>query len=75
MSRSSTLILLGILTILTPFSGLPSGIRTLFAVVFGATVLGIGLMLRSNETRRAQSPAETPAPAPELTPPQDISPI
>jgi hypothetical protein len=73
MSRSSTLILLGILTVLTPFSGLPSAIRSLFAVIFGATVLGIGLMLRAGETHRAQPPAETPAPEP--TPPQGISPI
>lgn len=46
MSRSSVLILLGILTILMPFSGLPEAVRTLFLVVFGTCVLGVGLSLR-----------------------------
>jgi len=49
MSRSSTLILLGILAILTPFSGLPSVIRTLLIVVFGACVIGIGVAERARE--------------------------
>ena len=48
MSRSSSLILLGILTILTPFSGLPMTLRTLLAVIFGVCVLGIGLSMRAN---------------------------
>jgi hypothetical protein len=49
MSRTSTLILLGILIILTPFSGLPIAIRSLFTVAFGIAILGIGLSLRTNE--------------------------
>jgi uncharacterized membrane protein YwaF len=49
MSRTSTLILLGILIILTPFSGLPIAIRSLFTVAFGVAILGIGLSLRTNE--------------------------
>ncbi len=48
MSRPSILILLGILVILTPFSGLPINIRTSLLVVFGAYVLGIGLSLRTH---------------------------
>ncbi|MDP2665459.1 MAG: hypothetical protein Q8P23_02310 [bacterium] len=56
MSRASTLILLGILTILTPFSGLPMAFRSLLAVIFGATVLGIGLGERAKEVREAQPP-------------------
>lgn len=56
MSRASTLILLGILTILTPFSGLPMAFRSLLAVIFGATVLGIGLSERAKEVREAQPP-------------------
>jgi len=46
MSRPSTLILLGILTILVPFSGLPVSIRSLLSVIFGACILGIGLSMR-----------------------------
>jgi len=46
MSRPSMLILIGILTILAPFSGLPVAIRTLLAVILGACVFGIGLSLR-----------------------------
>jgi hypothetical protein len=49
MSRPSTLILLGILIILAPFSGLPINIRTLLLVVFGAYTLGIGLSLRTQK--------------------------
>lgn len=46
MSRSSTLILLGVLVILAPFSGFPMSIRSLIAVICGACVLGIGLSMR-----------------------------
>ncbi|MFA6415043.1 MAG: hypothetical protein WCV89_03630 [Candidatus Paceibacterota bacterium] len=76
MSRTSTLILLGVLVILAPFSGLPIAIRSLLAVIFGACVLGIGLSIRAQEARnaRAQVPAEAPQPEP-LSAPQEISPI
>ena len=46
MSRAGILILLGVLVILTPFSGFPIAIRSLFAVILGACVLGIGLAMR-----------------------------
>ncbi|MFA6279133.1 MAG: hypothetical protein WCS97_03605 [Candidatus Paceibacterota bacterium] len=46
MSRAGTLILLGVLVILTPFSGLPTTVRSLLAIVLGACVLGIGLAMR-----------------------------
>ena len=72
MSRTSTLILLGLLVILAPFSGLPISIRNLFAVIFGACVLGIGLSLRAHKARAVQTSVETPADPP--TPPT-ISPI
>jgi len=49
MSRSSVLILLGILVILAPFSGLPISARSLFSVIFGACVLGIGFYMRANK--------------------------
>lgn len=56
MSRTSTLILLGVLTILVPFSGLPMGFRTLLIVVFGAGVASIGLLIRIEETQALSSP-------------------
>jgi hypothetical protein len=49
MSRPSILILLGGLTVLLPFLGLPSTLRTPLLVVFGAYVLGIGLSLRTHQ--------------------------
>ncbi|MDP2651894.1 MAG: hypothetical protein Q8O94_02040 [bacterium] len=47
MSRASTIILLGVLVILVPFSGLPSSLRSLLAVILGACILGIGLSMRA----------------------------
>jgi len=46
MSRPSMLIVLGVLVILVPFSGLPMSFRHLLSIIFGACVLGIGLSLR-----------------------------
>lgn len=43
------LIILGVLTILTPFSGLPASVRTLLTVIFGACVLGIGISMRTSK--------------------------
>ena len=68
MSRSSTLILLGVLVMLAPYSGLPIVARTFLTVVFGAVVLGIGIWLRAEAVRtegRATPPAPAPAPASE----------
>ncbi|OGG64639.1 hypothetical protein A3C94_00985 [Candidatus Kaiserbacteria bacterium RIFCSPHIGHO2_02_FULL_55_17] len=61
MSRTSTLILLGILVILTPFSGLPISIRSLLAVIFGACIASIGLSLRTHEAR-ARNAGQQPPP-------------
>lgn len=47
MSRPSILILVGILIIIAPFSGLPMSVRHLFLVIFGAFVFGVGLSLRT----------------------------
>jgi len=75
MSRNSTLILLGILVILVPFSGLPLAFRTLLAVIFGACIAAIGLSLRTKEmTNSAPQVAPPPVEAPP-GPPQSISPI
>jgi hypothetical protein len=49
MSRSSTLILLGVLIILVPFSGLPVTVRSLLSVILGACILGIGLSMRARK--------------------------
>ena len=59
MSRTSALILLGVLISITPYSGLPASFRTFLTVVFGIAVFGIGLSLRTREVRDAQ-PTETP---------------
>ena len=79
MSRSSTLILLGILTILIPFSGLPIAVRTVLAVICGASVLGIGLAFRSREAQRVPSrgvmAASASAEVPRQEPPSGVSPI
>jgi hypothetical protein len=58
MSRTSALILLGILIILTPFSGFPTSIRSLLVVVFGACVSSVGLMIRAHEARGPLPPNE-----------------
>ena len=76
MSRSSVLIMLGALTILAPFSGLPSAIRTLIAIGLGVAVIGIGVAMRSKEQRRllAAEPPTSPE-ATQGTAPPEISPI
>lgn len=49
MSRPSILILLGVLVMLMPFSGLPIAIRSSIIVFFGACVFGIGLSMRTSK--------------------------
>ena len=82
MSRASTLLLIGVLTLLVPFSGLPASIRALLTVLLGAAVLGVGLSLRVRDVRRAQgdTPPRDAAPTPEMLaaplsemPPRDVS--
>jgi hypothetical protein len=81
MSRNSTLILLGILIVIVPFSGLPEAIRTFLAVILGACVAGIGFALRASEARSQKQSAEAslspvaPATSPESTPPSGVSTI
>lgn len=65
MSRGSTLVLLGALAILAPFSGLPVAFRTLIAIGLGVAVLGIGVAERSKEQRRLVA-AQSAPPAPPL---------
>lgn len=54
MSRASTLIVLGILLLITPFSGLPSFFRTILIILFAALVVGIGFAIRLSEVRAAK---------------------
>lgn len=73
MSRTSMLIVLGVVNILTPFSGLPVSIRTLIAIICGACIFGIGLSLRTHETHAIASPPNEPPPSTPL--PSSVSPI
>lgn len=62
--------MLGILTMLVPFSGLPGSVRTFLAVLLGAIVLGIGISERAAQVRsmkQASAPA-VPAPQPDAPP-------
>ena len=52
MSRASILIVLGILNVFVPFSGLPVSIRSLFAVIVGVCVFSIGLSFRAQQSRK-----------------------
>ncbi len=65
MSRTSTTIILGILIILTPFSGLPVAIRSLLLVVFGLGVLMVGFSMRKHEVSSAAAPVMPNEPTPE----------
>ena len=47
MSRPSILMILGILVMITPFSGLPVSIRTLLFVLLGGAIFGLALSLRT----------------------------
>lgn len=53
MSRASTIMLLGVLVLLAPFSGFPMALRALFEFVFGVVVFSIGLSMRLHAVRRA----------------------
>lgn len=46
MSSASVLMLMGILTALTPFSGLPISLRTILSVVFGGIIFALGFSSR-----------------------------
>ncbi len=47
MSRSSVLILVGILILFVPFSGTPSSWQTVLIVIFSIVVIGIGFLERT----------------------------
>ena len=60
MSRTGILILLGVLIILVPFSGLPVALRSLLLVACGIFVLAIGLSLRASEAQDDVAPKASP---------------
>jgi protein-S-isoprenylcysteine O-methyltransferase Ste14 len=53
MSRSSALILLGVLVVLTPLSGLPQSWITFLLAVFGIIIALIGIAMRTSGPREA----------------------
>ncbi|PIR83445.1 hypothetical protein COU19_00590 [Candidatus Kaiserbacteria bacterium CG10_big_fil_rev_8_21_14_0_10_56_12] len=75
MSRSSTLIVLGVLTMIAPLSGVPSALRTLFLVVVGASVMGIGLAMRTARDGEPRAHAPVTEPPVSAEPPSSVSPI
>lgn len=67
MSRPGLLILLGIIVLVIPFSGLPMSWRTFFLAITGLVIVLVGVSLRSP---RALPPLESKTPEPPVTPPQ-----
>ncbi|MBU6323819.1 MAG: hypothetical protein KGI41_03715 [Patescibacteria group bacterium] len=64
MSSGSVLILLGVLILLAPFSGLPFSWLTLVLLVIAVVVIGIGINVRTKKAPPAAATAaapETPA--------------
>ncbi|MEJ0053565.1 MAG: hypothetical protein WDN10_02450 [bacterium] len=65
MSRVSTLILLGVLVFLSPFSGLPVSWLSWFLPILGIAIVVAGLSLRQSRVRaEIRASAAAPAPAP-----------
>jgi len=48
MSREMTLIVVGLLVIVTPYTGFPSFIRTAVLVLCGVVIAGIGFLMRAH---------------------------
>jgi hypothetical protein len=76
MSRSSAIILLGILVILAPLSGLPTSWVTLLLAIFGVIIALIGIALRAEGARKAREAMFTPSnlPVAEFSPADPVSP-
>ncbi len=58
MSREMTLIVLGILTIVIPYTGFPSAWRTAALVLCGAAVALIGFMMRGQALGKSSATNE-----------------
>jgi len=67
MSRSGVVILLGIIVLIVPFSGLPMSWRTFFLAITGLVIVAVGMSLR---TPKALPPLESALPEQPPTPPQ-----
>ena len=58
MSREMSIIVLGILVIVIPYTGFPSPWRTLFLVLAGAAIAIIGFLLRGQTLSKPQKKTE-----------------
>lgn len=67
MSRAGMLILLGVLALLTPLSGLPIAVRSLLGAIVGVCVLSIGLRMRGEQAPKVAA-AQTIEPEPVASP-------
>ena len=68
MSRESMLIVVGVLIVLSPFSGIPLSLLTWFYLFVGLVTLMIGVSLRIARIRRAKKKlAHEASPAPVLS--------
>lgn len=72
MSRSGTIILLGVLIIIIPLSGLPIAFRSFLTIVLGACVFAAGLSMRKQPLPARDS---TPSGPPQSPIPPSISSI
>jgi len=46
MSKGSAIIVLGFLTAFLPFTGFPTGSKTVFAILFGLLTMALGFLVR-----------------------------
>ena len=46
MSKGSLIILLAFLITFLPFTGFPTGVKTVFAIVFGLMTMALGFLVR-----------------------------
>jgi hypothetical protein len=58
MSRDMTLIVLGLLTIVIPYTGFPSSWRTLLLVLIGLAVAVIGFLMRGQTLSKPKKTTE-----------------
>ncbi len=53
MSKEMTVIVLGALVVITPYLGLPGSWKTVILVLSGATLAGVGFLLRGEALARS----------------------
>ncbi len=59
MSSESTLILLGILVVITPYSGVPTFWYAYILPTLGIIIIGIGFLFRSRRVSHENNPTQT----------------